>query len=197
MKKRITITVNLTCAIFITLLLLNCVTIKPAKDAVVFPDNLSCQHCKALQQKYLDTLFSFAKRVPFKMKTNTMGFIEWKDSTYFSIELIGGHYNTINTTTITRLSNEFHEKFKEISHLILQEPFINEVVGFHIVLICTSTNFVTDKYGYESKANTLEIFALTSNLKQFLNGDITGQDFLDKSRVFVDAERIRFKIEFM
>lgn len=197
MRKRIFTTINLSIIIFISLLLLNCVTIKPARDAVALPENLSCQRCKPLQEKYLDTLLFLSNRIPFKMKTNTMGFIEWKDSIYFSIELIGGHYNTINTTTITRLSNEFHEKFQDISRLILKEPFINEIAGFHIVLICTSTNFVTDKYGYESKPNTLEIFTLTSIIKQFLNGDITGQDFLDNSKVFVDAERTRFKLELM
>lgn len=197
MKKRIFIISHLTIAILLSFLLSNCVTIRPAKDAVATPDAISCYRCKPLQQKYFENLLSLATRMPFRMKVNTMGFIDWKDSLYFSVELIGGHYNTIMTTVNTRLTNEFHEKYQGTVRLILNEPLINEVSGLHIVLICTSTNFVNDQYGYNSKPNTLEIFASTKIIKQFLNGDITSQDFLDKSIVFVDAERTRFILEMM
>jgi hypothetical protein len=173
------------------------VTIRPAKDAVVVPQDLKCDRCKPLQIKYFDNLTSLATRIPFAKKVNTMGFIDWKDSLYFSVEMIGAHYNTITTTTKTRLTNEFHEKFQATVRLIMNEPLINEVTGLHIVLICTSTNFVNDQYGYDSKPNTLEIFSSTAIIKQFLNGDITSQDFLDKSLVFVDAERTRFVLEMM
>jgi hypothetical protein len=128
------------------------------------------------------------------MKVNTMGFIDWKDSTYFSIQLVGAHYNTIRTTITTRLTSEFHEKYQETMRLILKENFINEIDGVHIVLICSSSNFVTKK---ERQSNTLEIIARTAIIKQFLNNDITAQDLLDRSVVFIDAQRTRFMLEMM
>jgi hypothetical protein len=197
MIKHASTIILLVTTLAISLIFISCATTRPAIDAVVSPTNLVCDRCKPLQQKYFNNLLSLANRMPFSMKVNTMGFIDWKDSTYFSVYLIGGHYNTIRTTTTTRLTNEFHEKYQETVRLILKEQFISEVVGVHIVLLCTSTNFVSDNLGLDSKPNTLEIFATTPFVKQFLNGDITAQDLLDKSIVFVDAQRTRFGLEMM
>lgn len=184
-------------AILISLFLISCVTTKPAKNAVATPEIINCARCKTLQQKYYNDLISLANLMPFNIKVNSMGFIDWKDSLYFSVEIVGDHYNTLKTTTIKRLTNEFHEKFQEIAKIILKESFINEVSGIHIVLICTSADFVNDKYGFNSKPNTLEIFTSTIVTNKFLNGEITSQEFINNSIVFVDAQRTQFILEMM
>jgi hypothetical protein len=197
MNRQTCIALQLVSSISIVLLSLSCAATRPATDAVVSVENLSCEQCKPLQEEYFNSLLSLAERMPFSMKANTMGFVDWRDSIYFSVQLVGEHYNTIQTTITTRLTNEFHEKYQETVRLILNEPFVDEVVGLHVVLICTSSNFVSDKYGLNSEPNTLEIFASSPTIRQFLNGDISGQDLLDKSVVFVDAQRTEFTLQMM
>jgi len=181
----------------ISLFLHGCITTRPATDAVIRPDNLASQMCKPLQQKYYNDFLVLSKKMPFNMQVNTMGFLEWKGDVYFSINLVGKHYNTITTTATSRLTNEFNEKYQIVNRLFLNESFIGDVAGVHLTLICSSTNFVSDKYGLYSKEESLEVFSKTSVIQQFINGDITAQDLIDQSIVFINAQRTKFTLQML
>ena len=171
--------------------------VRPASEAVINVQNLACEECKPLQEKHFSTLINIANKAPFVMKVQSLGFLKHKDKTYISIELVGQTYNTIQTTTTTRLSNEFFNKYKSASELLLSDLFSDDIDGVRVLLGCTSYNFVSDKYGFNRQGENLELFTDKNIINKFLLGDITAQNLLDNSIVYINGQRIDFKLQMM
>jgi hypothetical protein len=186
-------------ALLITVLLLTaCAPIEAYHsdaESVVLPEKLACKACVPLQQKYLSELKVLATEIPFNEKINSMGFIDWKGKNYLSIYLLGDTYNTIKTSSAIRLSSEFVAKFHQTAKIALTHSFVKEVAGLHITLQCYATNFVTDEFHLDKTAEILEVFANTVDIQQFISGDITSQDLLDKSLVFIDGQRTKLNLQ--
>jgi hypothetical protein len=172
-------------------------TTRPAAEAVTNVQNLSCESCKPLQEKHFLSLINIANRTPFTMKVQSLGFLKHKDKTYISIDLVGSAYNTIQTTTTTRLSNEFFNKYKSASELLLSDIFFSEINGVRVLLGCTSYNFVSDKYGLRPQEENLELFTEKNIVNQFLLGDITAQSLINSSIVYINGQRIDFNLQMM
>ena len=149
-----------------------------------------------LQAKHFAAMAEFAKKLPYRTFGGSIGFAAFKDKMYFNIGLLGGTYNTIRTTCTTRLSNEFFEKYQAIIVMIMREPFSRVAPGIAVTLSSLSYNFVT---GYATSCGRDEI-VIRSDLavvKAFVGGDITAQKLLNESVVFVNRQRVDFKLESM
>ncbi|WP_018404303.1 hypothetical protein [Marinobacter gelidimuriae] len=172
-------------------------TTRPAVEAVINVQNLACESCKPLQEQHFSTLINIANKSPFAMKVQSLGFLKHKDKTYISIDLVGAAYNTIQTTTTTRLTNEFFNKYKSASELLLSGMFSDDIDGVRVLLSCTSYNFVSDKYGLSPQGENLELFTDKNIINQFLLGDITAQSLINNSTVYINGQRMDFKLQMM
>lgn len=182
-------------ALIITLA--GCNTTRPASEAVAPVANLNCDSCKPLQEKYFPELVNIANNSPHVMKVGSLGFLEFKSKTYISIDLVGATYNTIQTTTSTRLTNEFMGRYKSAAQMILSDMYKNEIDGVRISLTALSHNFVSDTYGLNKVAENLELFTNKTLLSEFLQGDITAQNLIDRSLVFINGQRMDFTLSML
>ncbi len=192
MKKLLLITI-------LSFLVVGCNTTKqlPATAAVIQPSNLTCKSCIQEQQKYLNELFDIANQSPYSMKVDSFGFLEFKGKKYLSLDLVGNTYNTIQTTTQTRLSNEFIGKYKTIASLMLSGTYKNEIDGIRVLLSCSSYNFVSDTYATNLQNENLELFSSQELVSSFIGGDITAQELINKSLVFINGQRMSFSLKMM
>lgn len=131
------------------------------------------------------------------MKVNSLGFMEFKGLQYLSLDLVGNTYNTIQTTTQTRLTNEFIGKYKTVASLMLSGTYKSEIDGIRVLLSCSSYNFVSDSYAMNLQNENLELFSSQAVVSSFINGDITAQELINKSLVFINGQRMNFIIKMM
>lgn len=170
---------------------------RPAVDAVTQVPNLLCESCRSLQEKHYTVLTDIADTVPFPMKVESFGFLKHKDKVYVSLDLVGSNYNSIQTTTTTRLSNEFFGKYKTTASLIFSDKYSSDIDGVRVLLGCLNYNFVSDKYGLRPNSENLELFTDKEVLDDFLQGDITAQDLIDASMVYINGQGMNFNLQMM
>ncbi|MDO6718812.1 hypothetical protein Q4575_05330 [Psychrosphaera sp. 1_MG-2023] len=185
--------------IFIALVLSGCGATSsntvPAKMAVIPVEELKCVECRPLQSKYHAELVNIASNTPYSMGVKSLGFRERKGLEYISIDLIGSRYNTIQTTTISRLSNEVFSKYSDMTKRLLNTPFKDDIDGVFLAILVTSNNFVSDPYPRDLNNEIIEIYSSKESLTKFHDGDITLQDALDQSQIFVNGQRMNFELK--
>lgn len=182
----------------LSLLIMGCVTVQshPPSAAVAEPSALKCQPCQPLQEKHFNQLVDIAKKINFPMKLSSMGFIDFQDKRYIAVDIVGNTYNTIQTTRATRLSNEFIEKYMHTARLLLDSSYEDEIDGIRVLLESYSYNFATQS-SFNPATENLEIYTQKEVLNKFLDGKITAQNLLDKSIVFMGAQRMEFTLQLL
>ena len=164
--------------------------------AVALPDQLADQSLKGLQAKHYDALVSISRSSPFPMKVGSIGFVKQKGNTYIAINLVGETYNSITTTTATRLSNEFREKYKTMAGMFLSKGLEADSYGLRLLLGVAHYNFVSQE-SFLAQPENLELYTPWPIVAAFVSGDITDQELVSKSMVFMNAQRTAFILQYL
>lgn len=115
----------------------------------------------------------------------------YKGSSYLSINLGGDSYiyNSIRADQTSRIGDSLNQRvlfyFKRIARIIKLHPGLD---GIKISIFVPYKNFVTEAY-LQPSYDRIEIYAAMDVIQQFVEDELTNQEFVDESVLLINGNR--------
>jgi len=179
------------------LLFSGCAMTGTLSDTIIKPENLksTSKVCSEWQTNNYVGLTRLAEiKSPAEIYLNSVGCLDFKDKHYLIIRVKGGTYNSATTTRKDRAANDFIKYYDSAAKKFMNAENLDKLDGIYIQVQSFYYNFLTDEYGINRLTQMLEVGSPVKDVRAYIRGDISDQELLNHSYLFIDARRTKLNL---